>query len=83
MAHAALEVAAAATRNGLFYAFDELQMLGEISNADLATAICARVAGQEETYPLLARLQTRCGTLGFAIACGSTPNESASTSARP
>ena len=77
MAHAALEVAAAATRTGLFYAVDELQMLGEISDADLAAAICARVAGQEETYPLLTRLQTRLqGLWDFAstIACGSTPN---------
>lgn len=77
MAHAALEVAAAATRTGLFYAVDELQMLGEISDADLAAAICARVAGQEETYPLLTRLQTRLQglwTLASTIACGSTPN---------
>ncbi|MBT1157116.1 hypothetical protein J1C56_16080 [Aminobacter anthyllidis] len=59
MAHAALEVAAAATRTGLFYAVDELQMLSEISDADLATAICARVVGQKENYPLLTRLQTR------------------------
>ena len=59
MAHAALEVAVAATQTGLFYAVDELQLLGETSDADLAAAICARVAGQADTYPLLARLQTR------------------------
>ena len=59
MAHAALEVAVAATRTGLFYAVDELQMLGAISDADLAAAICARVAGREDTYPLLTRLQAR------------------------
>ena len=59
MAHAVLEIGAAATRIGLFYAVDELQMLSQISDADLAAAICARVAGQEETYPLLTRLQTR------------------------
>jgi hypothetical protein len=59
MAHAALEVAVAATRTGLFYAVDELQVLGEISDADLAAAICARVAAQADTYPLLARLHAR------------------------
>jgi hypothetical protein len=59
MAHAALEVAVAATRTGLFSTVDELQMLGEVSDADLAAAICARVAGQEDTYPLLTRLQAR------------------------
>lgn len=59
MAHAALEVAASATRTGLFYAVDELQILGNIGDRDLAAAICARVAGQADTYPLLARLQTR------------------------
>ena len=59
MAHAALEVAVAATRTGLFYAVDELQMLGEVSDANLAVAICARVAGQADTYPLVARLQAR------------------------
>ncbi|MDL2403089.1 hypothetical protein [Rhizobium mayense] len=59
MAHAALEVAVSATRTGLFYAVDELQILGDVGNRDLAAAICARVAGQADTYPLLARLQTR------------------------
>lgn len=59
MAHAALEVAASATRTGLFYAVDELQILGDVSDRDLAAAICARVAAQADTYPLLARLQTR------------------------
>ncbi|MEI6643696.1 MAG: hypothetical protein WCL10_16830 [Novosphingobium sp.] len=63
MAHAALEVAASATRTGLFYAVDELQMLGNVGDRDLATAICARVAGQADTYPLLARLQTRLHSL--------------------
>ena len=59
MAHAALEAAVAATRTGLFYAVDELRMLGEVSNADLAAAICARVSCQADTYTLLARLQAR------------------------
>ena len=59
MAHAALEVAVSATRTGLFYAVDELQILGNIGDKDFAAAICARVAGQADTYPLLARLQTR------------------------
>lgn len=59
MAHAALEAAVAATRTGLFYAVGELQTLGQVNDADLAAAICARIAGQADTYPLLARLQTR------------------------
>lgn len=59
MAHAALEVAVSATRTGLFYAVDELQILGDVGDRDLAAAICARVAGQADAYPLLARLQTR------------------------
>lgn len=63
MAQAALEIAVAATRTGLFYAVDELQMLGDVSDADLAAAICARVTGQAATYPLLARLQSRLQNL--------------------
>ena len=59
MAHAALEVAVSATRTGLFYAVNELQILGDVGDRDLAAAICARVAGQTDTYPLLARLQMR------------------------
>jgi hypothetical protein len=59
MAHTALEVAVAATRTGLFYAVDELQMLGDVSDLNLAAAICDRVRGQVNSYPLLARLQTR------------------------
>ncbi|MDH4440728.1 MAG: hypothetical protein QE284_10115 [Rhizobium sp.] len=59
MANAALEVAVSATRKGLFYAVGELQMLGNVGDRDLAAAICARVAGQADTYPILTRLQTR------------------------
>lgn len=59
MAHAALELALSATRTGLFYAVDELQILGNVGDGDLAAAICARVAGHADNYPLLARLQTR------------------------
>lgn len=63
MAHAALEIAVAATRVGLFHAVDELQMLGDVSDADLAAAICARVTDQVATYPLLTRLQSRLQSL--------------------
>lgn len=59
MAHAAVGVAVAAKLPGLFYAVDELQILGDMSDAGLATAICARVAEQADAYPLLERLQTR------------------------
>jgi hypothetical protein len=59
MAHAALKVAVSATRTGLFYAVDELQILGDVGDRDLAAAICASVAGQADSYPLLARLQKR------------------------
>ena len=59
MAHAALEVAVAATRTGLFYAVDELQMLGEVSDTNLAAAICARIRGQTNADQLLTRLQAR------------------------
>ncbi|MHC1481719.1 hypothetical protein ACYJW8_15865 [Frateuria aurantia] len=59
MAHAALEIAVSATQTGLFYAVDELQILGNVNDRDLAAAICARVVGQADTYPLLTRLQTR------------------------
>ena len=51
MAHAALEVAVAATRTGFFYAVDELQMLGEVSDADLAAAICAQIDGSGGHLP--------------------------------
>ena len=59
MAHAALEVAAAANRPGLFYAVDELQTLGNVSDAELSAAICARIGERADAYQLLARLQTR------------------------
>ncbi|KXV22837.1 hypothetical protein AD934_00925 [Gluconobacter oxydans] len=59
MAHTALELAVSANRTGLFHAVNELQILGNVSDRDLAAAICARVAGRVDTYPLLARLQTR------------------------
>ena len=59
MAHAALEVAVSATGTGLFHVVNELQILGDVGDRDLAAAICARVAGQADTYPLLARLQKR------------------------
>jgi predicted DNA-binding protein len=59
MAHTALEVAVSATRTGLFHAVDELKILGNVSDRDLAAAICTRVAGQADSFPLLARLQKR------------------------
>jgi hypothetical protein len=63
MAQAALEAAVRADQPGLFGAVDELQMLGGVSDAALASAVCSRLAGTAEDYPLLARLRTRLQTL--------------------
>ena len=63
MAHAALEIAVAATRTGLFYAVDELQMLGKVSDANLAAAIRARIGGALNADLLLKRLQARLQSL--------------------
>jgi hypothetical protein len=59
MSQAALEVAVQARHPGLFRAVDELQTLGRVSDAALASAVCSSLAGVAEGYPLLARLQTR------------------------
>jgi len=59
MAQASLEVAVKAEQSGLFRAVEELQTLGGVSDAALASAVCNRLAGLVEGYPLLARLQMR------------------------
>lgn len=59
MGQAALEVAVSTDLCGLFQAVEELRMLGEVSNATLASAVCSRVAHVYEDFPLLACLRTR------------------------
>jgi|GEM_PF-4411607 len=59
MGQAALEVAVDADLCGLFQTVEVLQILGGISDATLASAVCDRVADVSENYPLLARLRTR------------------------
>lgn len=59
MGQAALEVAVRTDQPGIFQAIEELQMLGGVSDAALASAVCSRLASVPEDYPLLARLRTR------------------------
>lgn len=59
MAQAALEVAVDPDLCGLFRAIEKLQMLGGLSDATLASAVCSRVADVSEDYPLLACLRMR------------------------
>jgi hypothetical protein len=59
MSQAALEVAVQADHPGLFRTVGELQTLGGVSDAALASAVCGRLAGAAEGYPLLARLHAR------------------------
>lgn len=63
MAQATLETAVRADQPGFFGAVDELQTLGRVSDAALASAVCSRLAGTAQDYPLLARLRTRLKTL--------------------
>ncbi len=59
MGQAALEVAVGTDQPCIFWVVEALQMLGEISNAKLASAICNRIANASENHPILARLHTR------------------------
>jgi hypothetical protein len=59
MAQAALEIAIRADQPSLFRTVGELQTLGGVSDAALASAVCSRVADAAEGYSLLARLQMR------------------------
>lgn len=59
MAQAVLEVAVDPDQCGLFWIVEKLQMLGGVSDATLAAAVCRRVADVSEDYPLLACLRMR------------------------
>lgn len=60
MGQAALEVAVSADQPGLFRTVEKLQMLGGVSNATLASAVCGRIKDAfDDDHPLLTRLHTR------------------------
>lgn len=59
MGQAALEIAASVDSLGFFRVVEELQVLGGVSDAALASAVCNRIANASESYPLLARLHKR------------------------
>ncbi len=59
MGRAALEVAVGIDLPGIFWVVEALQMLGEISDAKLASSICNRIANASEDHPILAHLRTR------------------------
>lgn len=59
MAQATIEVAVATDQCGFFRAVEKLQMLGGLSDATLASAVCSRVTDVSEDYPLLSCLRTR------------------------
>lgn len=59
MGQAALEVASDTGRPDMFWAARELQMLGGVSDAALASAVCGRIADTSEEYPLLTHLHAR------------------------
>jgi hypothetical protein len=63
MGQAAVEVAIDADLCGLFQTVEVLQMLGGVSDATLASAVCSHVADESEDYPLLVCLRTRLQTL--------------------
>lgn len=58
MSQAALEIAADAEHPGLFRLVEQLQILGNVTDIALASAICDRVANTSKDYPLLKRLRT-------------------------
>lgn len=59
MGQTALEVAVGTDHPGLFRVVEDLQMLGEVNNETLASAVCIRIAGASEDHPILARLGAR------------------------
>ncbi|RQT57703.1 hypothetical protein DF050_04060 [Burkholderia cepacia] len=59
MGHAAIEIAIDTTQFSIFSAVQELQSLGEVSDAELVTTICSRVANETDKYPLLEFLRAR------------------------
>jgi len=59
MGQAALEAAVDTDQPGLFRAVEEFQMLGRVTDATLASAVCCRVGDSPKDYPLLACLHTR------------------------
>ena len=59
MGQTAVEVAVGTDHPGLFPVVEKLQMLGEISNETLASAVCGRIAEASENHPILARLGAR------------------------
>ena len=63
MAHAALEAAVAADLASLFGAVEALRMLGDVSEAGLASAVVRRLAPASDAHPLLDRLHARLETL--------------------
>jgi hypothetical protein len=59
MSQVALEMAVRADQSALFQVVEVLQMLGGVGDAALAAAVCNRLSGATEQYPLLARLRTQ------------------------
>jgi hypothetical protein len=59
MGQTALEVAVSTDHPGFFQVVEDLQMLGEVSNETLASAVCLRIAGASEEHSILARLGAR------------------------
>lgn len=57
MGQAAFEVAVGTDQPTLFRAIETLQMLGEVSDATLASAICSRIADASEDHPILVGLR--------------------------
>ena len=56
---AAVEVAVGTDQPSLFRIVEELQTLGELSDATLTSAVCSRIADGAQDYPLLVSLHTR------------------------
>ncbi|WP_175663612.1 hypothetical protein [Burkholderia ambifaria] len=59
MGQAAIEIAVDTNRRSIFPAVQELQFLGEVSDAELVSTICSRVASETDNYPLLEFLRSR------------------------